>query len=289
MRMAATWDRERGHPWRLSFGWLRRLGRRVRRGLREHRISLVAGSLAFSAMLAIFPGLIAVVSIYGLVTSPERVTQQVEALGHVLPQSAREVVEGVLQTLVHTSSHQLSKALIVGVVLALWSASSGMVTLLQAMSIAYEERKQRGFVRQRALALGLTLVGVVLAVVALFCIAVLPALVSPLGAAASTVLLIVRWIVLGLIAWFALSVLYRVVPKEDKPTLGEVSLGSTVGTVLWIGASLLFALFVSNFGHFGTTYGPLAGVIVLMLWLYLTSLVVLLGAEVSAESRAQAK
>ena len=273
----------------MSLGWLRRLGRRVRRGLGEHRISLVAGSLAFSAMLAIFPGLIAVVSIYGLATSPERVTTQMEALAHVLPQSARDVVEGFLQTLVHTSSHQLSKALIVGVVLALWSASSGTATLLQAMSIAYDERKTRGFVRQRALALGLTLIGVVLALVALFCIAVLPALVSPLGTAASTVLLIVRWIVLALVAWFALSGLYRIVPPEDKPTLGEVSLGSTVGTLLWIGASLLFALFVSNFGHFGTTYGPLAGVIVLMLWLYLSSLVVLLGAEVSAESRMRAR
>jgi len=287
--MAAKSEPTTGHPWRLSLGWLRRLGRRVKRGLGEHHISLVAGALAFSAMLAIFPGLIAVVSIYGLVTSPAGVASQIDALGHVLPQSARDVVQGFLQTLVHTPSEQLSKALIVGIVLALWSASSGTATLLQAMSIAYDEHKQRGFVRQRALALGLTLVVVALALVALFCIAVLPALVAPLGGAASKVLLIVRWIVLALVAWFALCGLYRVVPPEDKPTLAEVSLGSTVGTLLWIGASLLFAIFVSNFGHFGTTYGPLAGVIVLMLWLYLTSLVVLIGAEVSAESRMRTK
>jgi membrane protein len=276
---------EAGHPWHFSGSWLVRFAHRIRQGIGEHEIPIVSGALAYSATLAIFPALIALVSVYGLVASPDDVTREVSAMGSGVPQSTRELLLGLLQGVVQTSSGKLGGALIIGVVLALWSASSATATLIRAVSIAYDERDARGFLRRRALAFGLTFGVIVFGVIALFCIAVLPALTAHLGPAASTIVLVARWVLLAVLVWFALSALYFIVPRRRKPSLQGVSIGSTLGTILWIGVSLLFALFVSNFGRLGPAYGPLAGVIVLMLWFYLSSFVFLLGAEVSAESR----
>jgi membrane protein len=272
------------NPWHLSRDRLKRLGRRIQCAIDEHQVLLVSGALAYSAMLAIFPALVAAVSIYGLISSPQTVTQQVAALVRVIPASARDVVLGFLQSIVGTSSGGLSVALVLGVLAALFSASSGMSTLIDAVEIAYEERHARSFWRQRALAFGLTFVAVVFFIVALFGIAVLPAVSAHLGSGAGTAVSVGRWFVLAGLAWLVLSGLYRVVPCRDKPSLKVLSLGSTLATLLWIGASLLFALFVANFGHFGATYGSLASVIVLLTWFYISSFVILLGAEVSAES-----
>jgi membrane protein len=276
---------ETAHPWHLSWAWLRQLAERVKRGLSEHHIAIVAGALAYQAMLAVFPALIALVSTYGLVSSPEAVARQVETMGSALPEAGRQVLRAFLQNLVQTRGGQLSGALVIGIVLALWSASSGMATVVQAISIAYDEPNARGIVRERALALGLTVGAIVIAIVDIFGIAVLPALASRIRGPIGDALLVARWFVLGLLVWFALSALYRIVPRRAKPSLEGVSLGATAATLLWVGGSLLFSLFVSHFGKFGAIYGPLAGVIVLMLWFYLSGFVLLIGAELAAESR----
>lgn len=273
------------HPWHLSGEWLRQLLERVRRGVSEHEVGLAAGAMAYSAILAVFPALVAAVSIYGLVTTPEAAARQVASMSHGVPDATRQLMLGFLQTLASTPRQKLGGGLAVGVALALWSASSGTATLVKAVSIACDEREARGAVRQRALALGLTLGAVALTVVALFFITALPALASHASGGVRALVLVMRWIALAVLAWLALSALYRIVPRRTKPSFEAASLGSTVATLSWIGASLLFALFVKHFGRFGATYGPLAGVIVLLIWLYVSSFVVLLGAEIIAASR----
>lgn len=277
---------EAAHPWHLSGAWLKQLVDRIKRGLSEHEIAIVAGALAYNALLAVFPALIATISIYGLATSPEAATRQVGAMSQGVPAATRQLMLGFLQGITQTSREKLSGGLAVGIVLAVWSASSGMATLVKGVQIAYDEPESRSAIRQRALALGLTFGAVVVTVVALFCIAVVPPLASRVGSAVSTLMLAGRWVVLAILVWFSLSALYKVVPRRGKPSLEGVSLGATLATLLWIGASLLFSLFVSKFGRFGATYGPLAGVIVLMIWFYLSGFLVLVGAEISAESRA---
>ncbi len=277
-------DEEARHPWHLSREWVRRLGGRAWRSLKEHRLGLMSQALAYSALFAVFPGLVALISVYGLVARPEEMTSAVQALGPTLPGSARQVLLGFVQALANTETGNLTVGVVIGFVLALWSASSGTGTLIQAISIAYDEPEERSFFRGRALALALTLGVVLVGIVALFGIAGLPALLPRLGVAAGPTLLVLRWFALGALALLGLGVLYRVVPRRVKPTFQAASFGAAVATVLWIGASLLFALFVSEAPRFGATYGSLAGVIVLMLWFYLSGLAILLGAEMSAES-----
>jgi membrane protein len=160
---------------------------------------------------------------------------------------------------------------------------------MTAVNIAYDEVETRGFVTRKLTALGLTLGAIVFVLVTLTLVAVLPPVLDalPLGVVGTVLAQVVRWVLLLLVMAGSLAVLYRVAPDRDAPRLRWVSLGSVVVTVLWAVVSLLFSFYVNNFGSYDKTYGAIAGVIVLMLWLYLTCYLILLGAEINAEAEHQ--
>jgi membrane protein len=264
----------------------------TRRSLKEvgnDNLSLIAKGVAYSWFMALFPGLVAAVSIYGLVTTPDEVKSQVASLSSSLPESAKTLITTQLQSLAGASGGALSVGLVVSVALALWSASAGMSGLVEALNIAYDEEEQRNFIVKRGLALLLTVGFIVFFGIAIGLIAVFPFLADHAGGglAVQVLLEILRWVVLVAIAIVALALLYRVGPDRDAPSVKWLSLGSVLATILWVVASLGFAFYVNNFGSYAKTYGALAGVVVLLLWFWITALVVLLGAEINAEAEAQ--
>ena len=274
-----------GIPWR---GWKQILKRAWAENNADN-MPIIAGGVAFFGFLAIFPALIALISIYGLVASPEQAAEQVESFTSGLPEAAQELIGEQVTAVTENAGGALTFSLIVSILAALWSASGGVNNVVKAVNIAYDEAETRNFVKLRALSLALTLGAVVFVVLTIGLVAVLPLVLDalPLGAVGTVLAEVGRWTALLALVAGSLAVLYRVAPDRDAPRFRWVSLGSIVVTVVWALVSLGFSLYVNNFGSYDKTYGAIAGVIVLMLWLYLTCYLVLLGAEINAETEHQ--
>jgi membrane protein len=269
-------------------GWIQIL-KRAYSDAKDDRISLVAAGVAFYAFLSIFPAMLAALTVYGLLAEPAEVQRQLEGVSGALPEEARQVLENQLGGLAAGGQGALTLGLVLSLLAALWSASGGVAGLMQGINIAYHERETRGFARLRATALLLTLGSILFVLVSVALIAVLPAVLDRvgLGAAGRAGVQVVRW---GLLLGFvlvALAVVYRFAPNRSAPRFRWVTLGAVAATALWIIGSVGFSIYVNNFGSYQKTYGAIAGVIVLLLWLYLSSYVVLLGAEVNAEMEHQ--
>jgi membrane protein len=270
-------------------GWIQIVKRALKEATKD-AVPLLAAGVAFYAFLAMVPTLIALVMIYGLVTDDEAaVAEQVESFGSVLPTEAERLLTGQMESLVRTSDRALGIGLIVALLLALWSASSGINNLIKALNVAYDKAVTRSFVKSRLLALGLTIGAILFMVLAVALVAALPVVLDALDLPGWVKALVQggRWLGLVVAVLVALAVLYRLGPDRDAPKFRWVSLGAVVATVLWILGSLGFSIYVDNFGSYGKTYGTLAGVVILLLWLWLSSYAALLGAEVNAEMEQQ--
>lgn len=263
--------------------------RQVKNETSEDKLPLVAAGVAFYAMLALVPALIAAISIFGLVVDPQQVEGMMGQLGQVMPGTASQLVEQQLHRIATTSGSGLGLGLVISVLVALWSASTGMATLDQALSVVYGV-PARGFVKARLVALGLTLGAFVLLAILLALIVALPAVLAfvPLAGGAVVAIQIGRWLAIAAIACLGLVALYQVAPnRERRPGWRWTSPGAIAGTVLWLVASAAFSFYVSNFGSYNETYGALGGVIVLLLWFWITALAVLLGGEINAALEAE--
>lgn len=269
-------------------GW-KAIGKRVVVELKNHHVSLLAAGVAFKGLLAIFPTIIAAISIWGLVADPQQIQQQASGFLNALPSEAAALLERQMTDVASTGSGALSLALVVSILLALWSASGGMAGLMEGINAAYNEVDERKFPKKRGIALGLTLAGIVFLLVTLGLIAVLPAISDQLGLGrvGELAISIGKWPLLAVLVMGALAYLYKVAPDRDDAQLKWTSVGAIVATVLWLIGSGLFTIYVERFGSFGETYGTFSGIIVLMLWLFLTSFIVLLGAEINAEQERQ--
>jgi membrane protein len=269
-------------------GWLQVTKRAFAEGKADN-VPILAGGVAFFAFLALFPAMIAALTLYGLVADPTTVADQIAQIAQLLPETARPLIVDQLNSIAQGSGGALGIGLIVSLLAAIWSASGGTMNLIKATNVAYDEDETRGFLKLRGIALALTLGAVVFILLAVALVAVVPVVLEALGLAGFALVIaqVLRWVLLVALVIAALAIVYRVAPDRDAPRLAWVSTGAIVATVLWVIGSVAFSLYVSNFGSYNKTYGALAGVIVLMLWLYLTSYVVLLGAEINAESEKQ--
>ena len=253
------------------------------------QVPLMAAGVAFYSFLALFPAMIAAVMLYGLVADPKTVADQAQQITDTMPKDAAAIITKQMNAIVNAPQQALSLGLIIALVLALWSASGGVGNIVTAVNIAYDEEETRSFVKRKLLSLVLTLGAILFVVVAIGLVAVAPALLDtvlgsgPLRWVAEAL----RWLVLLAALMVALAVVYRLAPDRDAPKFRWVSVGAVVATVIWLIASVGFSLYVDNFGKYSKTYGALAGVVVLLLWLWITMYIVLLGAEVNAEAEQQ--
>jgi membrane protein len=264
----------------------------VKRGGKEAKadqVPLLAAGVAFYAFLAIFPALIAVVSIYGLFADPSAIATRLNSMAAALPSQAKQVIIDQVTALTTRGRSTLGIGLIVSVVIALWSASAGVSNLLTAINVAYDEEEKRGFVKKRLLSLGLTLGAIVFMVIVLGLVAVLPPLLKAVFGAGALrwILQILGWLILVVLVAAVLAIIYRLAPDRDAPKMRWVSVGAVVATVIWLVASIGFSIYASTFGNYAKTYGVFAGIVILLFWLWLTMYAILLGAEINAESEQQ--
>jgi membrane protein len=269
-------------------GWFAVL-KRVKAEVKEDNVTLLAAGVAFYAMLAIFPAIIAVVTVYGMVADPAQVQSQVGELAKSLPSGADQLLTDQLKSVTEAGRQSLSIGLAVSLLAVLWAASGGVQGLVKGLNLVYDEKETRGFLKLRGLSLLLTLGAILIAVVAIALVAVFPAVLDDLklGQAGELAASIARWVVLALLVLSALAVLYRYAPDRANPRWRWVSWGAVVALVLWLLGSIGFSWYVDNFGKYNQTYGALAAVIILLLWLFLSAFAVLLGAEFDAEIERQ--
>ena len=269
-------------------GW-KQIVKRSFKEMKDDNLPLLAAGVAFYLFLALFPGLIAAVTVYGLVADPAQVQEQVTSVTDTLPPEAAALLKTQLTEIAGGSKGALGLGLVVSLLAALFSASGGVQNLMKATNVAYDEDETRGFLKLRGTALLLTVGFVLFLAVAVGLIAVVPAFFDNLGlgTVGTVVANVLRFGGLILFMVGALAVVYRYAPDRDNPKFKWVGLGSIVATLLWVAGSAAFSFYVSNFGKYGKTYGALAGVVVLMLWLFLTSFIILFGAEINSESEQQ--
>ena len=247
----------------------------------------MAAGVAFYALLSLFPAIIAAVSIYGLVADPTTVRDQIARLTETLSPGTAKLVGEQIRQVTAGAGGALGLATVLGIAIALWSASSGMKALITGVNMAYDESESRKFLKLRGLALLLTLGAMVLMGIALALIVAFPAVTGDWPTALRWTASILRWLLLTALLTAGLAVLYRYAPDRDEPRWTWVSWGSGIATLLWVVASIGFSIYATFFGNYNKTYGALAGVIILMFWLFLSAFVVLLGAELNTEMELQ--
>ncbi len=267
----------------ISKGWAHFAGRLYGRFIKD-RIQAVSAGVAFYGILAIFPAIAALVSIYSLASDPGVIDQHVSDLRGVIPDGALELIGGQVKRIARNGGGALGVTAVISLLLSLWSANSGVKAVFDALNIAYGAQEKRGFFQLNLQSLAFTLGALLFLSLALTGIVVLPILLHFLGLdekAWSVALL--RWPALLLIVMISLAALYRFGPSREKPGWRWVSWGSAFAAVLWLAVSGLFSWYVANFGSYNATYGSLGAVIGFMTWMWISTMVVLLGAELNAE------
>ena len=264
---------------------LARIAKNVFVRIGKDNLSLVAAGVAFYAMTAIFPAIAAFVSVYGLFADPAKVQDEVVSLSSLLPAASLKLLTDALQSYASKSHSSLNFALLVSLALALWSAKAGVTSLMTGLNIANERDEKRSFVLQQVVAVALTLGAMLFAAIALAALAVLPVLIGflPLPVNLQTSLDFGRWPLLAILVAFGLAVVYRFGAYKEHPKWRWISWGAAIATLVWIIGSALFSFYVSRFGSYDATYGSLAAPVVLLLWFWLSALIVLIGAEIDAE------
>jgi membrane protein len=265
-------------------GWLEVLWR-TKAEINNDNLSVIAAGVAFFAFLSIPAILTATVALWGLVSDPEGIQAQIGQLAGVLPGEVRAILVDQLTAIATNSDTTLGWTVILSIGFALWSASKGTRSAITAMNVAYEEKEERGFLKLTATTLLLTFGAVMTVIVALFCVAGIPALLAGLNLPGwiEWTAQILRWPLLAGVSLVALAVLYRVAPDRNSPRWTWVTPGSLVSTALLLAASAGFSYYVSSFGKYNETYGSLGGVVVLLLWLYISAFIILLGGELNSE------
>jgi membrane protein len=253
------------------------------------RVSLVAAGCAFYATLALFPTITMLISLYGLVFDPDTVQPQLHYLQQFMPPAAYSLISDRIQSLVSAPARGLGIGFLISLMISLWSSSTGTKSVLNALTLAYNERETRGMIKFQLVSLGMTLVAVIGAALAIGILVLIPLVIAFVGLSGYAKLLVGLMSFAAMVAFvvIALGLLYRFGPAGN----GRIfyAPGAALATVVWLLGSWAFGLYVGHFAAYSATYGPLAALIGLMMWFYLTAYIVLLGAEVNAALDAEWK
>jgi membrane protein len=255
----------------------------------EDRVLSLAGGMAFFCLLALFPGLSAMVTLYGLIADSSTISGHLSALAFVLPAGAFDLISDQINLAVRASSGTLSFSFALSFLFALWSANAGIKATIDGLNVAYGERETRSFIALNVESLIFTFLAIAAGIGAIVFIVAVPIAfqVLDVGGASETWIKLLRWPVLGFFIWIALAILYRFGPCREQPKWRWVTWGSTVAAILWIITSISFSWYVSSFGSYNRAYGALGAIIGFMTWIWLSATVILIGAELNAEMEHQ--
>jgi membrane protein len=268
---------------KVERGW-REVARILYGNVSEHRITAIAAGVTYFALLAMFPFVAAIVSIYGLFGDMSALALYLNQLSAFLPGGAIEIVGDQLKRVASGGKTTLSFAFLVSVIISLWSANAGMKALFDALNIVYGARETRGFVTLNAISMSFTVGAIGFLLLALSLVVVLPSAMKFIGLEAATawILTIVRWpLLLGGII-LGLAFIYRFGPNRDHAQWHWITVGSATASLTWIAFSVAFSYYAANFGSYNQTYGSLGAMVGFMTWMWLSALVILGGAEIDA-------
>jgi membrane protein len=262
---------------------------RVYHNIGEHRIVALAAGVTFYSILALFPAIAALVALYGLFADPATIASHLDSLSGVMPDGAVQVIGDELRRLTAQRSNTLGLTFVLGLATALWSANAGMKSLIDALNLVYNEPEKRGFIKLNAVSLAFTLASIGFGLAALGALVVLPIALDYLGMAtvADEIIRWLRWPALFIAVMFGLSLLYRYGPSRTQARWRWITWGSAIAAILWLVASVLFSWYATNFGSYNKTYGSLGAVIGFMVWIWISTIVILIGAEIDAEMEHQ--
>ncbi len=262
---------------------------RVYQKISEDRVMLVAAGVTFYSLLAIFPAIAALVAIYGLFADPSKIAAHLDSVSGMLPGGAMDVIRDQMNRVAAQRGGTLGATFVIGLAVSLWSANAAVKSFFDAFNIVYREQEKRGFVRLNLISLGFTTGGIIFVLLTIGAMVVLPIMFGYLGAAQQTAFLVkvLRWPVLLVVIGMVLALLYRYGPSRQQARWRWISWGSAFAAIGWLIVSWLFSWYAQNFGSYNATYGSLGAVIGFMFWMWLSAMVVLIGAELDGEMEHQ--
>jgi membrane protein len=255
------------------------------------RVTLIAAGVTYYIVLAIFPGMGVLVSIYGLLTDPSDLAMQMIFLGDVLPPGAYDLLVPQLDALAHKGRSELSLAFLASLMIAFWSATSGVKALFDAMNVAYGEVEKRSFVNVTWLAFTFTLAAILTLVVLVALVGVVPEILKALylDAWTETLARVARWPAILLITGAATIIIYRYGPSREKAKFRWLTWGAAFSATAWALTTTGFSIYLLNFATYNATYGTLGALVAFMIWIWLSVVILIVGAELNAELEHQTK
>jgi membrane protein len=268
-------------PWR---GW-KDIFWRAYGKMNDNRLLAVAGGVVFFGVLALFPAVTALVSLYGLIADPSTIDAQLSLVSGILPGGAMDILHQQIKHLTAAHGGGLSAGVALGVLVALWSANSGTKAVMDALNVAYEEKETRSFIQLNLTSLAITLIAIVAMILAIAAVVAAPIVLNfvGLGQISSALVSVLRWPLLVVLVVIGLAALYRYAPNRREPRWQWVSIGGVTAAALWLISSGLFSWYVANFGTYNATYGSLGAAMGMMMWMWISAIVILLGAQLNAE------
>jgi membrane protein len=258
--------------------------------INEDRLLAIAAGVVFYGLLALFPAITALVSSYGLFADASTIADNLRALAVMLPEGSFVIVQDQIARVLAKSGGTLGLTFLFGLVLALWSANAGMKAIMDALNVVYDEEETRSFLKLNIVSLTLTIAALAAILIMAGAVVAVPLLLQHIGIGEQAALLLRfgRWPLLVLLLLFALAVLYRFGPSRKAPRWQWLSVGAVTASILWLAGSSLLSWYLANFGNYNATYGSLGAVIGLMMWFWMSSIIILAGAELNSEIEHQA-
>jgi membrane protein len=269
-----------GNPLQIPWaGWKDILWRTYAR-TGEDRLLAIAAGVVFFGLLAVFPAVTALVSCYGLFANPSTIGANLQTLAVMLPEGSFQIVQDQVARVLEKGNATLGATFLFGLALAIWSANAGVKAVIDALNVVYEEREKRSFVRLNLLSLAFTSGGIAALLLMVSAVVVFPLVLNHLGLAPAGQLIVglARWPLLFVILLGALGLLYRFGPSRRPARWQWLSAGTLAASLLWIAGSFLLSWYLSNFGNYNATYGSLGAAIGLMMWMWMSAIIVLCGA-----------
>jgi membrane protein len=252
--------------------------------INEDRLLAVAAGVVFYGVLALFPALAAFVSLYGLFADAGTINDHLSLIAGILPGGAIDIIREQFERLASTGDVKLGFGFIVSLGIALWSANAGMKAIMDALNVVYEEKEKRSFIKLNLVSLAFTIVAISSLLFAVGAVVVVPILLAWLGLGSMTTLIQYgRWPVLLLVVFVGLAAIYRFGPSRRKPRWQWLSVGSVVAAAAWLASSALLSWYLGSFAHYDATYGSLGAAIGMMMWMWISSIVILFGAQLNSE------
>jgi membrane protein len=272
-------------PW---VGWKDILWRTyVRTG--EDRLLAIAAGVVFFGLLAVFPAITALVSCYGLFANPSTIGDNLQTLAVMLPEGSFQIVQDQIGRVLAKGNTALGATFLFGLALAIWSANAGVKAVIDALNVVYEEREKRSFIQLNLLSLAFTIGGILALLLMVGAVLVFPLVLDHLGLGPQSKVIVsqARWPLLFVFLVVGLGILYRVAPSRRAARWDWLSVGTLTAALLWILGSALLSWYLSNFGNYDATYGSLGAAIGLMMWMWMSAIIVLCGAELNSETEHQ--